>query len=430
MPLRAALRWSLVVLMAVAALQGCAQPAPPEPEAPETPLVFDTYTPGPCSPNGQSQGNCVPGTLVRVRLVPVAEGLTNPRHIAFLPGSLDLLVAELPGELSRVRDGSLDAELIAGWPVPALQAGNLHSVLVHPEFTQNGFVYLYYVKTRDDGMTTMALARGRLQDTTLSEVEEVFVAQGWEMGGPIAGRAAFGPDGHIYLTFNDHDRYFSINDTTVRVRVQDLGSAIGKVMRVTDDGGSPPDNPFVNRAGALPEVYTYGHRNVTGLAWHPTTGDLWSTEVGPMGGDELNILRAGQNYGWPLVSLGKLYNTMSVSDQQWFRPGMEMPVMYWTPSISPSSLTFYTGSRFPLWQGHLFVGALNGQMLERVAFDQPEPQGERREALFLSLGRRFRHVVQGPDDLLYVSTERRALGDIAPADDATSGVIYRIEPAE
>ena len=204
---------------------------------------------------------------------------------------------------------------------------------------------------------------------------------------------------------------------------QELGNDIGKVMRIRDDGSIPPDNPFVGRAGgARPEVFTYGHRNPTGLAWHPTTGALWSTDIGPMAGDELNVLGAGKNYGWPLVSLGKIYNEQPVSEQQWFRPGMEMPVMYWAPSISPSSLVFYTGDRFPLWKGHVFIAALNGQMLERVAFNQPPPQQERREALFIPLGRRFRHVIQSPDGYLYVATEKSG--------EEGSGVIYRIEPAQ
>jgi glucose/arabinose dehydrogenase len=259
-------------------------------------------------------------------------------------------------------------------------------------------------------------------------VEELFVAEGWVMGGPIAGRAAFGPDGAIYLTLNDHDRFFATSDPTVKVLVQDLSSDVGKVMRLRDDGSVPPDNPFVRRRGARPEIFSYGHRNVTGLAWHPTTGELWSTEIGPMGGDELNILRAGRNYGWPLVSLGRLYSEEEVSEQHWYRPGMEMPVMHWTPSISPSSVAIYTGDRIPAWKGHFFIGALNGQMLQRVAFDQPQPQAERREALFMSLGRRWRHVVQGPDGYLYAASEIRTLGvDPPPESDRTSGTVHRIE---
>jgi glucose/arabinose dehydrogenase len=425
---------ALVAAAFAAALVGVFSPGSAQElsKASAEPLVFDTYVPGPCSPNGQLQGQCPPGDLLRLALVPVAEGLTNPRHLAFLPDGGGLLVAELTGRVRTVRNGepaaAAAAAAVGGWPAAGLDVVSLHSVLVHPEFAQNRFVYLYYVKTRTDGMTTMALARGRLQDGALGDVEELFVADGWIMGGPIAGRAEFGPDGMIYLTLNDHDPYFSTNDTSVRMLVQDLGSDVGKVMRVRDDGGVPADNPFVGRADANGEIYTYGHRNVTGLAWHPSTGELWATEIGPMGGDELNVLRPGANYGWPDVSLGKLYNETDVSEQHWWRPGMEMPVMHWTPSISPSSVAFYTGERIPDWQGHLFIGALNGQMLQRVAFDQPAPQAERRDALFMPLGRRFRHVVQGPDGYLYVATEKRTLGAGDATGDAVSGTIYRLEP--
>jgi glucose/arabinose dehydrogenase len=177
-------------------------------------------------------------------------------------------------------------------------------------------------------------------------------------------------------------------------------------------------------------VFTYGQRNVTDFAWHPDTGELWTTEIAPMGGDEINVLAAGHNYGWPLVSLGKNYNRKELSDNHWYLPGMEMPVMYWTPSISPSTLAWYTGDKLSPWKGNLFVGALNGQTLVRVAFDQPMPQAERRDSLFMSLGRRWRHVVQGADGYLYALTEKRTLGGQPDPSDATSGVVFRIEPAE
>lgn len=416
-----------VLGLCAAWLAGGVLPSHAQPPAKDA-LIFDAYVPDPCSPNGQPQGQCPPGERLRVRLVPIAEGLSGPRHVAFLPNG-DALIAELPGRIRIVRGGALAAPSIDGWPSPGLDAASLHSVLVHPDFARNGFVYLYYVKRRADEMTTMALARGQLRGAALADVEEIFVADGWIRGGPIAGRAAFGPDGTIYLTLNDHDPHFATNDTSVRILAQQLDSDVGKVMRVRDDGGIPADNPFVNRSGPNPQVFTIGHRNVTGFAWHPITGALWATEIGPLGGDELNVLEPGKNYGWPHVSLGKLYNQTDVSEQHWYRPGMEMPIMHWTPSISPSSVAFYTGDRIPQWRGHVFVGALNGQMLQRVAFDQPPPQGERREALFIPLGRRFRHVVDGPDGHLYVLTERRTLGTADASGDATSGVLYRIEPA-
>ena len=208
---------------------------------------------------------------------------------------------------------------------------------MHPQFATNRSVYLYYVKNNADAKTTLALARARLVGTELQEVQEVFVTDAWIQGGPLAGRAAFGPDGMIYLTINDHDRNNAIDDASVRIFAQHLDSDVGKVLRLRDDGGIPADNPFVGREDANPQIFTYGHRNATDFAWHPTTGELWATEVGPMGGDELNILHAGHNYGWPLVSLGKLYNKNDINEQHWYREGMDMPFMYWTPSISPST---------------------------------------------------------------------------------------------
>jgi len=424
-----------VVILSLAFLQGCtpsaapAPPASPPPAVAPDPLVFDTWVPGPCSPNGQPQGQCPPGELFRVRLVPVAEGLTSPRHVAFTPDG-DLLVTELPGRVRLVHDDVLAPEPLAGWPVAGIDAGGLQALIVHPQFATNHSVYLYYIKNRADAMTTLALARARLDGTALSEVEEIFETDAWIQGGPVAGRATFGPDGMIYLTLNDHDRHNATDDATVRIFAQHLDSDVGKVLRIRDDGSIPADNPFVGRKDANGQVFSYGHRNPTDFAWHPTTGELWATEVGPMGGDEINVLRAGHNYGWPLVSLGKLYNKNEIGEQHWYREGMDMPVMYWTPSISPSTLTWYTGDKLAPWQGHLFVGALNGQTLQRVAFDQPAPQAERRDSLFMSLGRRWRQVAQGPDGYLYAVTEKRTLGGKPDPNDATSGVVYRIEPAD
>ncbi|MGD8323023.1 MAG: PQQ-dependent sugar dehydrogenase [Gammaproteobacteria bacterium] len=422
------MHWRIAVIAAATVLTPPALMAQAGSSADE--LVYDTYVPGSCSPNGQAQGQCVPGDLVRIRLVPVAEGLEQPRHLAFLPGGRELLITT-PTGIRVVRNGRLLPEAIAGWPQAELSSGALQAAFPHPRFAQNNIVYIYYVKSRDDdGATTLALARARLNDMSLSGVEEIFVVDGWIVGGPIAGRAKFGPDGMIYMTLNDHDPGFSTDDPRVRLLAQDVGSGVGKIMRVRDDGGIPDDNPFANEPGANPAVFTYGHRNATDIDWDPQTGVPWATEIGPMGGDELNILEPGANYGWPLVSLGTIYNESQVSEQSWWRPGMKMPRMHWTPSISPNSIAFYSGDRIPQWRGHLFIGALNGQMLQRVAFNQPEPQSERREALFMNLGRRFRHVVQGPDGYLYTATIVRILGPGAPIGANRSGIVYRIEPAE
>ena len=391
------------------------------------PMEFDTYTPDPCSPNGQPHGGCDDVTVHRIRVVPVASGLENPWHLAFLPDG-NLLVSESTGQLRLIRNGALLPEPIAGWPVPELETRTLNSVLVHPEFVDNAFVYLAYAKGRDDGATSMGLARARFDGLALADVQEIFVADAWVRGGPVVSRAEFGPDGMIYLALNDHDSLNATSDASIRMLAQHLGSDVGKVLRLHDDGTIPDDNPFVSYPGANPQIYTYGHRNPTGLAWHPDTGELYSTEIGPMGGDELNILRPGRNYGWPLVSLGKIYNNTFVSEQSWWRSDMEMPEMYWMPSISPSGITFYTGNQFPWWQGHLFLGALNGQMLQRAWFS-PTPiyQSERREALLTQLDRRVRHVVEGPDGYLYIATDTR---EQPLPGRPRNGVVFRIEPAE
>jgi glucose/arabinose dehydrogenase len=300
--------------------------------------------------------------------------------------------------------------------------------VLHPEFAENRLLYLSYVKWRSGGDTTVALASARFDGRALDDVEELFVADAWGTGA-TAGRAEFGPDGMIYLTVGDRDAGNVTDDASYRMLAQDLGVHVGKVLRLRDDGRAPDDNPFVGRRDAKPEIYTYGHRNVQGLDWHPETGELWATEIGPMAGDELNRLVPGNNYGWPLVSLGKIYNGHLASEQSWWRPGMEMPVMFWVPAISPSSLLIYDGDRFPLWRGHYFIGGLSGQQLQRVAFEQPPPQLERRESMLVSLDVRVRDVRQGPDGNLYIAVERD--GQLGPGSArlTPTGSILRIEPA-
>ena len=358
----------------------------------------------------------------------VAYGLVRPWHITFLPGGTDMLVTELPGDLRIVRGGKLDPKPIAGWPADALRARSMNSVVLHPDFARNRVLYLSYVKQRDGGDTTIALARARLDGATLKDVKDVFVADAWGTGA-TAGRAEVGPDRMLYLTVGDRDAGNTTDNPSYRMLAQDLNSHVGKVLRLRDDGTAPPDNPFVGRKDAKPEIYTYGHRNAQGLAWHPQTGELWATEVGPMGGDELNRLVPGHNYGWPLVTLGKIYTGHLASDQPWSRPGMDNPVMFWVPAISPSSLMIYTGDKFPLWRGHYFIGALSGQQLLRVAFDQPPPQLERRESMLTSLDARVRDVRQGPDGYLYLAVERDGQSGPGSTKLTPNGSILRIEPA-
>jgi len=397
-----------------------------QPAGPDGPWVFDSHSPGPCSATGAPHGGCPPGELVRIRVTTVAAGLVRPWHLTFLPNG-DALVTELPGALRIVRGGKLDAAPIAGWPNAAINARSLNSVALHPRFAENGLVYLSYVKARG-AQTTVAAGRARFDGKALTELREIYEADAWGTGA-TAGRAEFGPDGKLYLTVGDRDAANMSDDSSFRMLAQKLDNDVGKVLRLNDDGSVPAGNPFANRADANGAIYTYGHRNAQGLAWNRDTGELWATEIGPMGGDELNLLKPGANYGWPIVSLGRIYNGSRVSEQSWWQPGIEMPVMFWMPAISPSSVMLYTGDKFPLWQGHLFIGALSGQQLQRVAFDQPLPQFERRESLLVPLDARVRDVRQAPDGLIYVLVERDLQNGPGSARLTPNGSLLRLEPA-
>jgi glucose/arabinose dehydrogenase len=358
----------------------------------------------------------------QIRVVTVATGLFHPWGLAFLPDG-GILVSERNGRLRLIRDGKLLPETVWTSPTPAGEAADsLHFVAVHPKFVENGLVYVSYPKQGPRG-NTLAVARGHLKGGTLGEVQEIFVADAWETSGNIAGRVFFGPDQMLYVTVGDRDRLCctGTEDNSLRMKAQALDNHVGKTLRLKDDGTVPPDNPFVGRAGAKPEIFTYGHRNGYGLAIHPITRELWQAEIGPMGGDEVNILKPGHNYGWPLVSTGRNYTGTLVSDEPWARPGMDNPRIHWVPSISPSSIMFYTGDKFPKWKNNLFVGALTTRQLQRIAFGQPS-QAERREALLLPLNIRVRDVQQSPDGYIYVVTEQ------ASGRTGADGMVLRIEP--
>jgi glucose/arabinose dehydrogenase len=323
-----------------------------------------------------------------------------------------MLVTERPGRLRIVRDGVVDPTPIGGVPaVYNMSLGGLMEVALHPAFAQNAIVYLSYTKPLDGNRHTVALARGRLDGMALADVRDIFVAETVGTGPAPGAGMIFAPDGTIYLEVG------GANDEIA----QNPASHNGKMVRLRDDGSVPPDNPFVGKPGYKPEIYSIGHRNMIGLAVHPTTGEIWQNENGPLGGDEVNILKPGANYGWPLVSLGRQYSGAKVSEKMQ-QEGLEDPVLHWTPSIAISGMTFYTGDRFPNWKGNLFVGGLQlgripgtGQM-HRVVFNE---NGEelRREAFFVELRQRIRNVEQGPDGLLYVLV------------DEEDGAILKIEPA-
>ena len=376
-------------------------PAVPLPDAP---VVYDTAA-------GQ-----------RIRVSVVADGLTYPWGLAFLPDGR-VLVTERLGTLRQIRDGALDPAPVAG--VPEVYTGGplagLMDVAAHPRFAENRFVYLTYSKPTADG-STVALARGRFEGAALSEVRDVFVADADLNGG--ASRLAFAPDGTLYMSVGGA---FG----GVRPLAQDPASHVGKVLRLRDDGTAPDDNPFAGREGHRPEVFSLGHRNPMGLAIHPETGEAWASEHAPMGGDEVNRILPGRNYGWPEVSYSREYTGLRVSERPW-REEMEQPEIVWIPSIAPSGLVFYTGDRFPAWRGDLFAGSLmTGRVartghLERIEFNRRGLE-QRREWLLADLRRRIRDVEQGPDGLLYVLTGGSFLGRDPALGEAA---LLRIEPAE
>jgi aldose sugar dehydrogenase len=358
----------------------------------------------------------------KIRVVTVASGLFHPWSVAFTPDGA-VLVAERDGRLRVIRNGVMKDEPAWTSPTPrGTAADSLHGLAVHPKFAQNHLVYVSYPKLGPKG-NTLAISRGRLEGDKLTELAEIFVADAWETSGNLAGHMMFGPDSTLYLMVGDRDRLCctGTEDNSLRMKAQGLDNHVGKTLRLKDDGGVPADNPFVGKAGAKPEIFTYGHRNGYGLSIHPQTGELWQAEIGPMGGDEVNILMPGHNYGWPLVSMGRNYTGTLASDQPWYRPGMDNPRMFWVPSISPSSILWYTGDKFPKWKDSLFVGALTTRMLLRVSFGQPS-QAERREQLLTQLNVRIRDVQQSPDGYIYVATEQQIRGETA------DGTVLRLEP--
>jgi aldose sugar dehydrogenase len=338
------------------------------------------------------------------RVVPVVDGLVNPWSIAFLPNG-DMLVTERPGRLRVVRNGVLQEAPIEG--VPAVRAqgqGGLLEVMPHPDFASNQLLYLTYSKPNAEGnQATTAVVRGRLEGNRLTAVQEIFEAQAWSGGGNHFGsKLAFDGRGYLYITVGD--RGARPDPATAATHPsQLLTSHQGSVIRLHDDGRVPSDNPFVGRAGALPEIYSYGHRNPQGLVVHPETGDVWQTEHGPQGGDELNHIRPGLNYGWPVVGFGVQYGGAVIHDAT-AQPGMEQPAHHWVPSIATSGLMLYTGDAFPAWRGSLFVGGLAGQQIARLTLDGARVVAE--ETLLQGTGR-IRDIRQGPDGFIYLAIDHR-----------------------
>ncbi len=360
---------------------------------PLKPVVYDT---------GEGQ---------KIRVSVVTRALEEPFSIAFLPDG-SMLVTERKGQLRILRKGVLDPKPVAGGPVgygagTSGLPGAVHGymdVVLHPQFAQNHYVYLSYTKPIDAQKRVAAVSRSVWDGTKLTDTRDIFVTEG---GGPT--RLVFGRDNSLYLSVSGDNP-------------QTLSTHGGKVLRIRDDGSIPADNPFVKQAGAKPEIYTLGHRNSLGLAMHPGTGEIWQNENGPNGGDEINVLKPSRNYGWPVVSLGRTY-TGPWQAQAPTHAGFEPPIVYWTPAIAVSGMTFYTGDKFPKWKGDVFVGSLRtGEIpgtghIERILFNE-KMEELRREALLVDLRQRIRDIRQGPDGLLYVLTDEK------------EGAVLKIEPVQ
>lgn len=339
------------------------------------------------------------------RVVKVVEGLERPWSLAFLPEG-GMLITEKPGRLRLVREGKLVPQPLQGLPAVAEQGqGGLFDIVLHPRFAQNRLVYFAFSARGSDGVGT-ELARARLAGERLENVEILFrQSPKGRTGLHFGGRIVFDRAGFVYLTLGDRGEM---------PRAQRPDDHAGSVIRLHDDGRVPEDNPFVGKAGWKPEKFTLGNRNIQGAALHPGTGRIWTHEHGPQGGDEINIVRPGVNYGWPVITHGVNYGTGTRIGEGTQKEGMAQPLHYWVPSIAPSGMAFYEGNRFPRWQGDLFVGALRDQMLVRLRLDGERVVKEER-LLKGALGR-IRDVRSSPDGYLYLLT------------DESSGALVRLEP--
>jgi aldose sugar dehydrogenase len=347
----------------------------------------------------------------KIRVSVVTKGLSHPWSLVFLPDG-SMLVTERPGRLRVIRNGVLDPTPISGVPrVRTDGNGGLMDIALHPRFSENRLVYFTYTKPVDNGKGTPTLARGRLEGGALAEVRDLLVPDAFDGNSGLNGRVVFGRDGMVYMSTGGN----------IGKVAQDPASLRGKILRLRDDGSVPPDNPFVDRTGYRPEIFSLGHRNTLALIVHPETGAVWNSENGPQGGDEINIILPGRNYGWPIVSFGRDYPGPRISDHP-TREGMESPLVVWIPSIATSGMAVYTGDRFSRWKGNVFVGGMQaGRIpgtghLERIVFNA-RTEELRRESILVELRQRIREVREGPDGLLYLLT------------DEEDGALLRIEPA-
>jgi aldose sugar dehydrogenase len=353
---------------------------------PTLPAVFDTFE-------------------YKVRASVVARGLDKPWSLLMLPDGDMLVSLRNPGQVRAIRKGVLDPTPVPGLP----QMSRTFDLVLHPKFAENQWIYFGYAKAIDDKSTTMVVGRGRYDGTGFSAVDELYVSQ--PLGNAGGSRMAFAPDGTLYMT---------VGGANPMSGPRRLDTVAGKVIRLRDDGTVPADNPFVGKDGALPEIYSLGHRDHHGIAVHPATGQMFEVELGPYGGDKVNVLKAGGDYGWPDYGYGRNNDSSPLGNPT--TPGIEPALLVWLPGITPSGLLFYTGDKFPTWQGNMLVGSIvrgrvNGASgVERVVFNDMLWE-TRRETFLSELKQRIRDIRQGPDGLIYILTEE------------VDGAVIKVEPA-
>ncbi len=349
--------------------------------------------PGAC----QDAAMKLPSGATPVTITTVASGLVHPWSLAFLPDGR-MLVTERPGRLRYVDAKGVVSAPIAGVPaVFAEKQGGLLDVVLDPDFAANSTIYFSYAEAAEDGTNGTAVARARLDGMQLADLAVIFHQQPKiESGHHFGSRLVFARDGNLFVTLGERN--------SKRDLAQDLGTHLGKVVRITRDGKVPADNPFVGDSGVLPEIWSYGHRNPQGATLHPDTGRFWLHEHGPRGGDEINLPEPGRNYGWPIISHGREYHGPAIGEGT-EKAGMEQPLHYWVPSIGPSGMVFHSGTGHPAWKGQLFVGALAAKQLVRLEFDA---DGKVRTEERFAIDERVRDVREGPDGALYLVTDEDA----------------------
>lgn len=391
-----------VVLAACGGTDGAAQPAAPSAPGGEP---WETRP-----ANAPSQTPAFPGQTrapevsadVAYEVVTVAEGLDKPWAIAFLPDGR-MLVTEKPGRLRIVTAAGALSEPVTGLPeVDARDQGGLLDVVLDPDYAQNNLIYWSYAEPRGNGTNSTAVARGRLVEdgasARVSDVQVIFQQNpAMDSTKHYGNRLVFDRGGHLLIALGERSIMAG------RVQAQDMNSALGKVVRINRDGSIPADNPFVGKDGVRPEIFASGVRNVQAAALHPTTGALWEIEHGARGGDELNIIEAGKDYGWPTITYGLEYSGRQIGEGLTAKEGMEQPTYYWDPVIGPSGMVFYQGDLFPAWKDSLFIGALRDKHLVRLTLDGDRVVGEER--LATDVNARIREVEQGPDGAIYLATD-------------------------